>query len=198
MHHHWDKGLNLKKIIHDYAPSHIVECGAGSGENTRLLRSLGGFKLTVISDNKIDVDGISFIQGVSYLEIPKLDMADMFIIDTDHNYWTLINELNVIDSKLTDGGLIALHDVSTYYHDTGMALSYSDGTEYPRIEIEDCGKKMGGVGSALIDFLSLMRFKYKLLSFTSESNGAAVIIKGNVKELVYSVPGKDAVYANQA
>lgn len=203
MHNHFDQFLDLKNVILTEKPSVIVECGAGEGDCTRKIASLMdevGFGFTVVTDHAISGfdPRINFVFGVSYREIPKFadNSVDLCVIDTDHNYWTLFQELGALHTKLKENGLIALHDVGTFYHNTGMAESYSDGSEYPRKDIEEYGRRLGGLGDAVIDFLSLNRLKYRMERFVPESHGACLIRKNSVIEFTYFVPGNGAVYAN--
>lgn len=204
MHNHWKSYLSFSTALYDTIVKDpdalVVECGAGHGDLTNLLVELKNqfnFRLSVISDNSLDFKDVDYRVGISYKELEKFpdNSIDFCIIDTDHNYWTLSKELTVIHRKLKNGGMVALHDVSTYYHDTGMALSYWEGSEYPKSEIEDIASQYGGLGNALIDFLSAMRFDYKLISFTSESHGAALIKKVALEGVSIMVPGENSEYA---
>lgn len=201
MHNHFDKNLNLKQIILDRKPNLIIECGAGNGELTRQLATLLDIypiELSVISDKVVDgLDKrIHWFTGLSY-EILKSfpeNSIDLCIIDTDHNYWTLREELRVLVSRIKEGGMIALHDVETFYHDTGMALNYWNGKPYPREEIEKSAH-LGGLGDAVIDFLNADRLHWKLMAFTNASHGAAVIEKKTQTQFVIVVPGPGAGFA---
>ena len=201
MKEHFTKYLHLQNLLRATKPKHVLECGALDGENTANLLSLMpeiGYKLTVLSDD-LDLmatnENVTCIQGVSYLEFPKLQDAsiDFCIIDTDHNYWTLQKELLALHPKLTDNALIVIHDVETFYYDTGLAEDYGNGVEYPAKEIEETGLKAGGLGTALLDFLSTNRFSYRLVRWLPEGNGCAVIRK-NPKEFqivcMKAMPGK--------
>lgn len=201
MHNHFDKNLNLKALILDRRPKTIVECGAGSGELTRQISGLLDvyqFDFHVISDKPVEgLDSrIKWVSGLSYNALDKFvnGKIDLCIIDTDHNYWTLMTELAAVYHKIPEGGLIAMHDVDTFYHDTGMALSYSTGEPYPREQIEQCAP-YGGVGDALIEFLYLKKLDYKLLDWNHASNGAALIEKRSCKEFAIVIPGSVPVYA---
>lgn len=203
MHNHFSQHLNLKQIILERRPKVIVECGAGNGDLTRQLASLLDtypFELHVISDKALEgLDSrIQWVTGLSYealASFPK-DSIDLCIIDTDHNYWTLMREFAALFHRMKEGGLIAMHDVETFYHDTGMALSYWDGKPYPRQEIEKFAP-YGGLGDALIEFLHLKKMFYKLLAYTSESHGAALIEKRTQTEFCIKVPGPGAGFAPQ-
>lgn len=199
---HMDNHLNLRNIILARYPKVIVECGAGEGATTRLLNHLKTayeFDLHVISDKEIEgIDPeIIWTTGISYQELSKFpdNHVDLCIIDTDHNYWTLQKELEAVAPKMSEGGLIVMHDIEEFYHDTGMALSYWNGVPYPRAEIEAAGKVWGGLGDALIDFLCKNRHAFKLMAYVTEDYGAAVIEKRTIKSLRIVTPGTDSVFA---
>lgn len=203
MHNHFSQFLNLEKIILERKPKVIVECGAGNGALTQKLASLLDiypFDLHVISDKALEgMDSrIHWVTGLSYealMSFPR-GSIDLCIIDTDHNYWTLMREFAALFHRVKEGGLIAMHDVETFYHDTGMALSYWDGKSYPREEIEKFAP-YGGLGDALIEFLHIKKMYYKLLAYTHESHGAALIEKRTQTEFCIKVPGPGAGFAPQ-
>lgn len=203
MHNHFAKYLNLKQIILERKPQLIVECGAGSGDLTRLLASLLDtypFELHVISDKAVDgLDArIRWHSGLSYEVLKEFskDSIGLCIIDTDHNYWTLREELRALNDRIVEGGLIALHDVETFYHDTGMALSYWNDMPYPRQEIE-AAANMGSLGDAMISFLASDHLHWKMLAYDRNSNGAAVLEKKTQTEFMVVVPGPGAGFAPQ-
>lgn len=201
MHNHFDRGLNLRKLILEHKPRLIVECGAGNGDLTRKIAALAPefmFDFHVISDKAIEgIDPhIVWHTGLSYEVLPAFekDSIGLCIIDTDHNYWTLMKELSAVFDKITEDGLIALHDVETFYHDTGMALSYWNDKPYPREEIEKHAP-YGGLGDALIEFLQLKKMHYRLLGYTPESHGAALIQRKTQSIFSIVVPGSGAGFA---
>lgn len=201
MHNHFEKGLNLKQLILDRKPKVIVECGAGNGALTRKIQELLNiydFEFHVISDKALEgLDSrIHWHTGLSYEVLSEFNdgSIDLCIIDTDHNYWTLMKEFAAVFNKISEGGLIALHDVETFYHDTGMALAYWDNKPYPREEIEKYAP-YGGLGDAMIDFLQNKKMHYKLLAYTAESHGAALIEKRSQGIFSIVVPGSGAGFA---
>lgn len=197
---HFDQHLNLRNLILEKKPKVIVECGAGNGDCTRLLahmKWLYDFDLHAISDKAIDgIKGVIWHTGISYEDLSIFPDASigLLIIDTDHNYWTLRKELAAAFSKIEEGGLIVMHDVEEFYHDTGMAMSYWNDALYPEQEIKDCAK-FGGLGLALIDFLHEARGSFKLVRYLPENFGVGVIEKKTVKETRMIMPGKDSVFA---
>lgn len=197
---HFFTNLNLQKLILERRPKVIVECGAGEGECTKLLihlQRMYPFELSVISDKSLGMQKeVTFYTGISY-EVLK-EFADnsigMCIIDTDHNYWTLTQELLAVMPKMEEGGLVVMHDVETFYHDTGMGMSYWNEVPYPEEEIKKC-VPMGGLGDALVDFLHHYRGTFKLLHWTPEHHGCAVIEKKTVSTTRVVMPGTQPVFA---
>lgn len=202
MHNHFDQFLNLKSLILERRPKTIVECGAGDGKLTRKLSAMLDLypcELHVISDKEVaGLDArINWINGLSYNAIKSFpdDSIDLCIIDTDHNYWTLMNEFAALFNKVREGGMVALHDVETFYHDSGMALSYWNGEDYPKSEIEKWSVH-GSLGDALIWFLNANTFQWKLMGYSKESNGAAVIEKRTQNRFSLLTPGPGAIFAD--
>ena len=193
MHNHFDKNLNLQKIIMDKKPKVIVECGAASGENTRQIismKSIYSFKLFTISDSPYAEEtikvgeylrnGFKWVYGLSYKELSKFDddSIDLCIIDTDHNYWTLNEELSALHDKLRIGGVIALHDTQTYRKNSGQAFRYGTGDPYPGELITRYEKEGKGMGDALWEFLAKHQ-NYLVLRHVAESHGAIALEKVN-------------------
>lgn len=200
---HFDKNLNLRQLILDKKPKVILEVGAGDGACTKLLSHLLAwypFELVVISDKEIkNLDPeVEFIQGISYNEIPKLEnnSIGLAILDTDHNYWTMMNELEAIRSKMEEGGLLVIHDVDEFYHNSGVAGSYWDGTPYPEKEIMD-KTTYGGTGLAVIDFLRTYRGEWKLQRWIPEHFGCAVLEKKTIDTPSIIRPGTQPVFAKK-
>ncbi len=200
MYEHFDKYLNLKAWILERKPKVIVECGAGNGDMTRLLATVLDeypCELHVISDYFVEgLDPrIQWISGLSYEALKEFpdDFIGLCLIDTDHNYWTLMHEFVALFNKIEEGGLIALHDVETFYHDTGMALSYANDKPYPKEDIEKWAR-YGGVGDAMIDFLLHQKMKYKLLAYHRENHGAALIERKTQPYFNIMIPGPQAIF----
>lgn len=199
---HFDSHLNLRKLILDKLPKVIVEVGAGDGANTRMIAFMQHyypFEFHVISDKELpDLkrSNIHWKTGISYKELALFpdNSIDMCIIDTDHNYWTLEQELNAVFSKMNEGGLIIMHDVEEFYYNTGLSDGYWDDSPYPKDEIME-KSKWGGTGLALIDFLHKYRGAYKLVRWIPEHFGCAVIEKRTVEGTNVISPGPGSVFA---
>jgi hypothetical protein len=199
---HFDKNLNLRALILDKRPELIVECGAGNGDCTKLLAHLKlwyPFELVSITDKALDgIEEVDWRIGLSYEKLKEFDdeSIGLCIIDTDHNYWTLMQELAALAPKLKQGGLIVLHDVDDFYHHTGMAMSYWNDQDYPEKEILDHAKH-GGLGLCLIDFLAKYRGDFQLKHWTDTHHGCAVIEKHHVEETKVIRPGPEPVFARK-
>jgi hypothetical protein len=196
---HFDTNLNLRALILKHRPKVIVECGAGNGDCTRLLSHMQlfyPFELHSISDKELDIEGVNWHTGLSYKELLNFpdDSIGLCILDTDHNYWTLTEELKALTPKLVEGGLVVMHDVEEFYYDTGMAKSYWTSDPYPEREILACAK-LGGLGLALIDFLHHHRGSFKLVRYIQEHYGCAVIEKKTVTDTKVVSPGNAPLFA---
>jgi len=193
MHNHFDKNLDLKSIILEKRPKLIVECGAASGENTRQilgLKSIYPFQMVSISDAPYTEETIKcgeylgddyeWMYGLSYVGLatfpPK--SIDLCIIDTDHNYWTLKQELDALHPKLADHGLIAMHDTETYWSNSGQAYRYGTGDPYPGDEISKHEKEGKSMGAAITEFME-KHTEYVVREKTPESHGAMLLEKLN-------------------
>ena len=199
MHNHFDRNLGVKNLILLLKPKVLIECGAGGGENTVQLLSLMdeySFSLTVVSDGErspdeefqiyadrhgVNLNGhlkeLVWIRGVSYIELKTFcdNSVDFVLIDTDHNYWTLREELNALTSKLKVGGVVVMHDTETYGHNSGRGNAYHCGVAYPGDEIAICEREGLGMRDAILEILSTGN--YFKLAETKESHGATVLLK---------------------
>lgn len=105
---------------------HIVEIGAEFGGMSNMLAQYctqAGGKLTSIDPSPKDqflqwvagADNVRHIAKPSLEAIPDIDSADAWIVDGDHNHYTVIRELRAIDKVCSTSGrpfLAFLHDVS--------------------------------------------------------------------------------------
>lgn len=203
---HFDLNLNLRQIMLERRPEVVVECGAGNGDCTKLLAHLKWFypfELISITDKRLDEGAewsleVDWRIGLSYEKLSEFEdnSIGLCIIDTDHNYWTLRAELEAVTSKMEEGGLIVMHDVDTFYHDTGLAMSYWNDAPYPEKQIMD-SSKLGGLGDAVIDFLHEKRGTFKMVWWNPNHHGVAVIEKKTVDHINIVRPGTDPVFARK-
>ena len=100
----------------------VCEIGASLGDGTAVMAAVPGVSLTVI-DPCYDCDlaekfasnpRVQVRKGTSLEVLPQLDTAfDCILIDGDHNWYTVYEELKAISSRrlLRPGGMIFFHDV---------------------------------------------------------------------------------------
>ncbi len=145
---HWGASLaTLAEIMFPcldvVAPSLVTEVGAYAGDLTRLLVEWGSArgaktlaidpapkpKLVQLAEEQPDLE---LIQQTSLEALRQVPLADVVIIDGDHNYYTVSEELRLIDQRAAEGGaslpLLILHDVGWPH---ARRDSYHDPAEIP-------------------------------------------------------------------
>jgi len=202
----------LKPFILKEKYRDICEIGAAGGENTDLLAGLENVTVTVV-DPCHDADltskyaknkKISVYKRKSLDALRELNQAfDCFLIDGDHNWYTVFNELKAIEEKslLKAGGTIFLHDVrwpyarrDMYYLPEDIPESYRHpyarkGMERGRKDLSDSGGmnanhynalyeggERNGVLTAVEDFLKIHGRKYYFFCY-NRGEGLGVLIK---------------------
>jgi hypothetical protein len=149
MHRFWD--TYTSNILQEIKAKKIVEVGAFTGLNTKNI-------VKFCEDNSATCDIVDVVEIKNYAEISdhlnkagkfhkssSLDIlhrlpADAYLLDGDHNWYTLFNELNIIfDNFLESQPTILFHDVAWPYHRRDM---YSNPDEIPE-EYKHPHKKSG-------------------------------------------------------
>jgi hypothetical protein len=121
----------LYPALSELQPDAIVEIGAESGKTTRLLiecaRMYGGSVTSIDPAPRFDAEswqreyGPSFkmLRGRSLEMIPLLDRCAAVLVDGDHNWYTVYNELLAIEQRTSILGLpmpvVFLHDIGWPY-----------------------------------------------------------------------------------
>ena len=172
-------------------PKLVVEAGCFDGKNTKKLVELMKdipFTLYCVSDNLPDRDlqlylpkengTFKWIHGISYNVFATFESKsiDFLFIDTDHNYWTMREELCTAHAKMKPGGIICMHDTQTYRKNSGKANNYGTGDKYPDEFITEYEKMGKGMGDAIWEFLA-ERPEYIVRKQVAESHGAMALEK---------------------
>lgn len=129
MYRFWD--IIIEPILELLQPKNIVEIGADQGNNTKnLLEFCMGWDVKLISIDplpKFDVsawqkhygDHFIFYKSLSLNAIPLINQFDVVLIDGDHNWYTVYNELKLIEKRCQGFRqpfpLTMLHDVGWPY-----------------------------------------------------------------------------------
>lgn len=125
MHRFW--GVLIRPMIEARGFTRAVEIGSQAGGNTKQLLQLCvelGAHADIVDPfpphNMPELQGLlatngRFHQGLSLDVLPELPAADVYLLDGDHNYYTVFNELRLIQDKVeaeaTRWPVIFFHDV---------------------------------------------------------------------------------------
>jgi len=125
MHRFWD--LIIEPVLTMLKPDIVVEIGSDQGENTMHLLEFCKDRDAILHAvdplPKFDVDALKkqygrhfvFHKSLSLNAIPRIKVADVFLIDGDHNWYTVFNELKLIEKYTADSEkpfpLVMLHDI---------------------------------------------------------------------------------------
>jgi cephalosporin hydroxylase len=124
----WDDVI--APVIDAAEPRRIVEIGALRGETTtRMLKRLGSESELHVIDPEPQFDPAEherefpgryhFHLGTSLDVLPRLPPADLVLVDGDHNWYTVYNELRLLADKARQAGVrlpvLILHDVCWPY-----------------------------------------------------------------------------------
>jgi SAM-dependent methyltransferase len=111
-------------LIRETNKKSVLEIGSSFGNSIRPIVELGDVEVSII-DPGIDADllaefgeRITLHKGLSLEVLPHIPGSyDCIFIDGDHNWYTVFNELKLIEERqlLKPGGIIFLHDIGWPY-----------------------------------------------------------------------------------
>jgi hypothetical protein len=131
-----------------------TEIGSESGVTSRLLierlHDAGGGRLTIIDPGAVEVSSPAdvereIIRGFSPAALEGLHSTDLYLIDGDHNYWTVSSELQAISAASKDRDhfpLLLLNDVSW---PAARRDQYYDPTRLPPEAVHPHSYELGAV-----------------------------------------------------
>jgi hypothetical protein len=140
MHRFWNSVI--EPVLNALAPRTIVEIGAYQGRNTAKIldycRRHGAVAHVIDPMPEFSFEQWQsewreaiFHQEVSLDALPRVGAMDLALIDGDHNWYTVFNELKLIEASANDAELfpvVLLHDVEWPY---GRRDSYFDPSSIP-------------------------------------------------------------------
>jgi Methyltransferase domain len=119
----------------------VVEVGAFAGDLTRVLvdwAGASGASVSAIDPAPRDSlaalaaerDGLDLIEKTSLDALARIELPDAVVIDGDHNYWTVSQELRLIGERSAGAGLplLLFHDVCWPH---GRRDDYFDAEQIP-------------------------------------------------------------------
>jgi Methyltransferase domain/Glycosyltransferase sugar-binding region containing DXD motif len=127
MHHFWKNAV--QPVFEIVRPSSVLEIGAAQGKQTNLVAEYcreNGATLHVIDpaprfdvESLIQQGDVAVYTDLSLRVLSDLPPMDAVLVDGDHNWYTVINELRILQQKARDLGLltpvILCHDVAWPY-----------------------------------------------------------------------------------
>jgi hypothetical protein len=133
----------------------VVEVGAFAGDLTRVLMSWAeraGARVTAVDPSPKDQlealaeqhTGLELIRETSLEALGQLELPDAVIIDGDHNYHTVSEELRLIAERAADAGLPLL-----LFHDVAWPHARRDDYFDPELIPEDRRHPIAGTGGGI-------------------------------------------------
>ena len=130
-------GRLIYALVLVHQPKIVLETGTFMGYSTSCiasaLKQIGGKRIVhtidcspkdfLFKDSSLD-EYINFIPGRSQDVSGIFDQQkfDMLVLDSNHDYETILSELKLYEPKLVDGGIILIHD-SLFFDGVGAAVS---------------------------------------------------------------------------
>ncbi|MGE4559135.1 MAG: class I SAM-dependent methyltransferase [Desulfobulbus sp.] len=163
----------------------ILEVGASLGHNTeKILASLPLSRVTVV-DPCFDYDlvhkfkdneRVRVVKGKSLEVFPGLsETYDAILLDGDHNFYTVFNELRYIEEKglLAHEGIVLLHDIGPPY---GRKDLFYDPEAMPAEA--KVPEERQGVLTGVEEFMKCSNANWTLLKWSAE-HGLGCLFKKN-------------------
>lgn len=183
----------IESIIKALKPSVILEIGVDKGDNTKnilnycstnncKLISIDPYPHESIVEFEYEYEDIfTLIRDLSLNVLPDISKAEIVLIDGDHNWYTVFNELKVLEEKATDSfPLIFLHDVEWPYDHRDM---YYDPDNIPSEYIQPYEKKGINLHSKkLSDTYGVNSGLYNAVESGTDQNGVLTAVEDFIRQ----------------
>jgi hypothetical protein len=194
---HWGASMAhhselLLRALEAVGARSVIEVGAYAGDLTRVLADWAGpagAEVVAVDPSPqeqlvalaAEHDGIELVRRTSLEALPEMPLTDVIVIDGDHNYYTVSEELRLIAGRAAGGTLplLLFHDVcwphgrrDDYFDPSQIPAAYrrpiagerrgifpgdpgtrADGLPYPRSAATEGGPR-NGVLTAVEDFVA--------------------------------------------
>ena len=203
---HWFLKLIILPLLDAFEPKVVVEVGVEIGAVTRPLlvwaQEHDAILHSIDPDPNLNVDELiaeygerlRFHRAKSLAVLERIEGVDFALIDGDHNWYTVINELRMLERRATEDGrhppLILLHDVGWPY---GRRDLYYDPAGVPEPH-RQAHARMGILPGQSELGIGLNDHLHNALLENTPSNGVLTAVEDFVAESgsdwhVFSIPG---------
>jgi len=199
MHRYWDS--IIEPIITMIHPKAIVEIGSEYGKSTaRLLEYCSKHQSKLYSIDpfpNFDVDAwvmkhhdyFIFHRSLSIDALPLIDNFDLIFIDGDHNWYTVFNELKLIEDKCRAGKkdfpLILFHDIGWPYGRRDLYYNPENIPDIYRKPYEQKGMVPGK--SELLERGGLNSDMYNAVNENDQQNGVLTAIEDFIAQAYFNL-----------
>jgi predicted transcriptional regulator len=194
MHHFWD--TIIEPIVEILRPKVMVEIGSDLGLNTRNLlefcRRTGAVLHVIDPSPRYDVaewqerygEHLVFHKDLSLAALPTIERFDVVLIDGDHNWFTVYNELKLIEERSEALSwpfpLVVLHDVGWPY---GRRDLYYDPETIPQEHRKPHAKKgMSPDSAELLDEGGINQYLSNALRDNEPQSGVLTAVEDFMSE----------------
>jgi len=205
----WHHSDTITTYLKDIETPTVLEIGVCEGKNTRLLLPFISKKEGLLigvdpGDPKFGLfdkcdpaysKNWQLIRARSLEVIPTLDHEfNCVLLDGDHNYFTVYNELNLLKDKMAEEGFLFIHDVASYYcafedfyydiNSIPFEFRSPTGRIYPGTKNAPRNRnyKKKGVLNAVLDFLKINK-EFVPIYFTWKNKGLLILQKCSEKNI---------------
>lgn len=185
----------IKPIFDILHPTSIVEIGSGKGGNTLNLIKYclkhGGIVHAVDPEPEYNPnkwkerygENFIFYRELSLNALPKINVYDVVLVDGDHNWYTVYNELLLVEENAKKNGrfpVVMLHDVEWPY---GRRDLYYYPKNIPDIYRKPYEKKaISPDKDELVDESGLNAYLYNAIYENNKQNGVLTAVEDFLKQ----------------
>ncbi len=184
----------MRPIIEKINPHYIVEVGSATGVNTRSIleycrdhearmTAIDPFPTFNLDEYKKEFGNkFEIYTELSLSILPLLNDYDVLLLDGDHNWYTVYNELKIIEKNFKDKKfpLVFIHDVGWPYARRDLYYNPEDIPEKFRQPYKKAGVRPGRKN--LVENGGLNSDLYNAISENTPKNGVRTAVEDFIKE----------------
>ncbi len=232
MHRYWD--VIIRPVLEQHEVTNVVEIGCLYGDNTHKLvnycRSKEGVLYAIDPFPQFDVDTLleqykgnfKLYRDLSLSVLPTIESYDAILIDGDHNWYTVFNELKIIEENSPQKTpIIFVHDVGwpyarrdLYYNPENVPPRYLHPYKQAEISpnnyslVESGGinghlnnaiyenNPQNGVLTAIEDYIAQSNRDFEFFLFPG-FNGLGILVSNDYPELIEYINNKTPFFTSE-